>query len=104
MTREELEQFIEKHDIRAEHYYNRYQETGAPIDERRQRESEDIADLARTVLGVNEIKEERIGLRLAISDWAVKAREILRNQQSPKKLLTDIVSYAEHRGLIRREP
>lgn len=99
MTRDELERLIEKHDARADHYYHRYQENGQSIDDRRRRESEDIAEIARIALGMNDIKEERTGLRVMIADWAYRARRGDDLEQIGK----EIVSYAENRGLIRRE-
>lgn len=101
MTREELEQFIEKHDARADHYYQRYQENGMTIDDRRRKESEDIADLARTVLGIDEIKSERTGLRIMISDWGFRAQQILRTGEGSEQLLKEIARYAADKGLIK---
>lgn len=100
MTREELERFIEKHDARADHYYQRYQENGMTIDARRRKESEDIADIARIALSAHADHEQLIGLRIQVADWAFRAQKALRGE-SPTQILFEMVRYAESRGLIK---
>ena len=105
MKREEIERLAEKYQAKADKAYSNYQDTGITRYDREYRNNEDLAEALRLAAQNADREQERIALRISLSDLAYSAKRLMDapgDQKAEKAFMERVVAEAEIRGLISR--
>lgn len=104
MTRQEIEALAEKYQAKAERAYRNYQESGITRYDREYQNYDDLAVALRTAAESADNEQERIGLRVALSDLAYAAKKLEPgNREAVEQFTKRVISEAVARGIVKED-